>query len=204
MLKVYFENKVIIFDNKNSTYSDYFIEYDINKGEKVPQWRELQEIFRDKNGAVIVSDSPYETLKEFEKGFKEVTAAGGVVRNDKNEILMIFRHSRWDLPKGKIEKGEKIEACALREVNEECSIEPLKLGNKICETYHIYPLHGEWILKTSHWFNMTFSGDMTPKPQIEEDITEAVWFTEDAVREKLNNSYFTICDIFKELGITKK
>src|SRR5690606_40252613 len=55
-------------------------------------------------------------LKHLFKKLPVVTAAGGMVINDKKEILFIYRNKRWDLPKGKVEKGETLEDSAIREV----------------------------------------------------------------------------------------
>ena len=49
-----------------------------------------------------------------------IEAAGGLVYNIENQLLMIFRNNKWDLPKGKLEVGENIQECAIREVEEEC------------------------------------------------------------------------------------
>ena len=49
-------------------------------------------------------------------------AGGGLVYNKKNQVLFIFRNGKWDLPKGGIEKGEKIAYTAIREVEEETGI----------------------------------------------------------------------------------
>ena len=42
---------------------------------------------------------------------------------------MIFRRGKWDLPKGKLDKGEKIEDCAVREVEEETGLKNVKLNS---------------------------------------------------------------------------
>ncbi len=47
-------------------------------------------------------------LKFLKKKLPLVVAGGGMVFNDKKEILFIHRNGKWDLPKGKIEKGEDI------------------------------------------------------------------------------------------------
>ena len=69
---------------------------------------------------------------------KKIIAAGGLVLNEKNELLMIFRRNKWDLPKGKLDEGESIEACALREVKEETGLQKLKLEKFIDITFHDY------------------------------------------------------------------
>lgn len=195
MIKVYFENKVIIFTDKTDIINDNFITFNCVNSYKIPKRESFFLQLENFDGALIISNSPLETLDEFSNEFKKITAAGGVVVNDRVQILMIFRHKRWDLPKGKIEIGEKIEECAVREVTEECGIEPLTLKDKICSTFHIYPINSEWIIKESHWYEMAYSGSQTPKPQIEEDITIAEWVDKSEINERLMNSYFTIIDI---------
>ena len=43
------------------------------------------------------------------------------------KLLMIFRRGKWDLPKGKLDKGETFERCAVREIEEETGFRNLKL-----------------------------------------------------------------------------
>jgi len=47
---------------------------------------------------------------------KFVIAAGGLVTNEIDEILVINRLDKWDLPKGKVEPEEPIKLAAVREV----------------------------------------------------------------------------------------
>ncbi len=122
----------------------------------------------DKNLDVLWND--------FSRMFRIIEAAGGIVVNDNNDILFIRRLGRWDLPKGKIEKGESLEEAAVREIEEETGLEEAKIQNFLNTTYHIYTeRNGEKILKTTHWFLMHYNGTQTPKPQIEEGILEATW-----------------------------
>ena len=67
-----------------------------------------------------------------------IIAAGGIVMNPKQEILWIFRRGFWDLPKGKLDPGETIPQCALREVEEETGINDIQLNELITITYHEY------------------------------------------------------------------
>ena len=140
-----------------------------------------------------------ENWEDFCSGFTMIEAAGGLVFNAENKVLMIFRNRKWDLPKGKLEVGESIENCAIREVEEECGISSLEICNKLVETFHTYDLKGESILKKTYWYKMScsFSGDLTP--QIEEGITKVCWIEMDDVKEKLNNSYSNIIDVFNSL-----
>src|ERR1051326_1914183 len=56
------------------------------------------------------------------KKFSVIRAAGGLVKNDFNKVLMILRKGKWDLPKGKLDPGETLEHCAVREVKEETGL----------------------------------------------------------------------------------
>ena len=93
-------------------------------------------------------------LKHLFKKIPVVTAAGGMVRNDSGEILFIYRNKRWDLPKGKTESGETIEASAIREVEEETGIEGLTVTKFLRKTYHIFKRKGKYRLKVTHWYEM--------------------------------------------------
>ena len=68
--------------------------------------RELEEIIgsfeQDQSQKILGVDSPdYKQLKRDVKSlFTVVKAAGGVVRNERGEILFIHRRGKWDLPKG--------------------------------------------------------------------------------------------------------
>src|SRR5207342_2706122 len=100
---------------------------------------------------------------------------GGVVFNEDDHVLMIFRRGKWDLPKGKRDDGEEIGACALREVSEETGLKNLQLNNKVCDTYHIYTQKNKNLLKHTTWFKMTGTKNDKLEPQKEENILEAKW-----------------------------
>ncbi len=117
-----------------------------------------------------------EIWSEFQKLFRIIEAAGGIVNNSAGEILFIKRLGKWDLPKGKMEKGESREESAVREIEEETGLTNVELVKFINTTYHIYvERNGDKVLKCTHWFEMNFDGEDTSKPQIEEGITEVAW-----------------------------
>ncbi len=112
----------------------------------------------------------------FQKLFRIIEAAGGLVNNPQGDLLFIKRLGKWDLPKGKMEKGESREESAVREIEEETGLANVELVRFINTTYHIYvERNGDKVLKCTHWFEMNFNGEDTSKPQIEEGITEVAW-----------------------------
>lgn len=135
-------------------------------------------------------------LKHLKKKLKTIVAGGGLVYNDAGEILFIYRKKRWDLPKGKAEKGETIEETALREVAEETGVEGLKITKFLQKTYHILKRNGKFKLKETHWFEMktSFTGDLTPQTQ--EDITKAKWKNFEKSQKALRKSYENIKLLF--------
>ncbi len=134
----------------------------------------------------------------FKNEFKIIEAAGGIVKNKKNEVLFIKRFGLWDLPKGKIEKGEDKETTAVREVEEECNVFNLSLKKQLKTTYHIY--HNKKnnpILKVVYWYNM-ICNESHPEltPQIEEGIEEVKWMNSSETKEALKNTYKNIKLLF--------
>lgn len=126
---------------------------------------------------------------------KALTAAGGWVKNGQGQVLWIYRLGHWDLPKGKLESGENIEECALREVEEECGLAGLKLGSKLTETVHEYEQNGERYVKTTHWYAMEVKGCPALTPQTEEGIEWVRWVDEAEWTAALPSSYSTIQEV---------
>ena len=114
-------------------------------------------------------------IKRFKKKIKVVKAGGGVVRNANDETLFIFRRNKWDLPKGKKDKGECIEDTAIREVEEETGVRNLMISNFLMKTFHIFKKQNKYFLKETSWFNMTTKYDGELSPQINEGISKVVW-----------------------------
>ena len=133
---------------------------------------------------------------QFCSNFKVVKAAGGKVLNTKNEVLLINRFGKWDLPKGKLEKGETIESCAIREVEEECGISGLQIINELETTYHIYKEKNQVILKVTYWFLMKTDVKGILIPQTEEGIETVVFKTKEQITEALKNTYENIKLLF--------
>lgn len=131
----------------------------------------------------------------FKEQFTLISAAGGKVSNAKEEILFIYRLGKWDLPKGKMEKGETPEQSAIREVEEECGISNLILGDKLENSYHVYTQGEQQILKTTHWFEMKYLGNETLVPQKEEAIEKAEWVNSSDLSEQLSNTYTSLVAI---------
>lgn len=159
----------------------------------------LQRIFETAKSVAFVSPTEEDSdrlFAQFGSQFVPVEAGGGLVVSPRGEVLMIYRNGRWDLPKGKLEPGEEIAECAVREVEEECGISNLKLGKLLTRTYHLYELNGRWILKRTTWYAMKHDGDGELVPQVEEGITDIRWIAPDNLCSYVDNTYATIREVF--------
>lgn len=159
----------------------------------------LHEINKPRFHAGIILGKDLRKLKEaFFKHFHLIQAGGGLVKNKNQEILMIFRREKWDLPKGKLDEGETIEQCAKREVEEETGLSHIKIIKPIIITYHTYILFGKHNLKETHWYMMNAVGDEKLIPQTEEEITEIIWANKEDLSKYLMNTFPTIEMVLKE------
>ncbi len=147
---------------------------------------------------VVVSGDTGRNWKRFCAFFRTIDASGGLVENHQQEWLFIYRNGIWDLPKGKLEKGETLEVCAVREVAEECGIDEPRIIRKLTPTYHTYMLEGQRILKETHWFLMHSDDVSELSPQMEEGITEARWIPVSEAELLSEESFGSIRDVVSE------
>ena len=178
MYKVFLNDRLIeitapgkITINKPSVF------FDENTGEKkLKKWFKSFLKNTDKE-VVLLHSEPDKFFEMFKSAFKIIEAAGGAVVSE-GKLLVIYRREKWDLPKGKIDKGETPEAAAVREVAEECGITGHKLVKVLLPTFHLYLSPDEkdkWIFKKTIWFEMSYYGELTGTPQTEEDIDKVKW-----------------------------
>ena len=159
------------------------------------------------NNLVVCADSSnlQTTFDHICSAFVKINAGGGLVRNEKGEYLLILRNGLWDLPKGKQEEGEDIAVTALREVEEECGISNLNQEDLLCITYHTYRMNGEFILKYTYWYNMTYTGDCAAIiPQLEEGIQKCEWVEAGKLPEYLKDTDPSIRKVFEEAGLLQR
>lgn len=153
------------------------------------------------NGLEIYCEKVKRAWKAFKSNFKTIKAGGGLVHNEKGELLFIFRLNKWDLPKGKLDPGETIKQCALREVEEECNLKNIELHQRICKTYHTYTTSKNYMLKKSYWYLMSVEGEQKLIPQTKENITEVKWFKKSKLEEPMKNTYGAIREVLFQMNL---
>ncbi len=183
-------------------YENHFNEHDLF---------ELEQLF-EKNLTpqkfYLCGEQGSEIEAAFISHYKIIEAAGGVVMNKKDKVLMMFRRGKWDLPKGKIDEGETIKQAAKREITEETGVKKLKIirpvkslfKNQDC-SFHTYSLNGNRILKATYWFEMYCNYKEDLVPQAAEGITQVGWYSKSEVKENLQNSFALVKRVLDESGV---
>lgn len=206
--KIYFANQHIHFISSESQVSENeainFYELNLKKGKEFSQaCRDF--LTQERSIQLLLRDISFDqVLDELKKEFRYIEAAGGFIQKG-DEYLFIHRHGRWDLPKGKLEKGEGVREAAIRECEEECGVKELQIKKSLGSTFHLYPFKKDIALKQSFWFYMhtAFQGPLIP--QTGESIEKAEWINESRVlSEILPDTYFTIRDVIQEALVLSK
>lgn len=130
-------------------------------------------------------------VEEKVKGlYKVIKASGGIVVKE-GKWLFMFRRKVWDLPKGKLDKGENSRQAAMREIEEETGVK-VKIKDKICTTWHTYTFNNNRILKRTKWYLCDCIDDSKLAPQQEEQIEKLEWLNQSEVKGVLVNSFSSI------------
>lgn len=160
----------------------------------------MYKVFKDNEVKTYQLKSEKELLQEF-SDYKFIEAAGGIVRR-KNQFLFIKRHGLWDIPKGKLEKGEKVEDAAVREIEEECGLVAPQIVGHLIDTWHTYIHKGKSVLKKTYWYVLDEGEQIRDLvPQAEENITEVRYFGYDELDTIKSNTYGSILEVINELEI---
>ncbi len=196
MTKIYLHQKPIFFITPEETANPVYPVIDL-----VGDWWQTIHQYLDgntHNGISVKAESAATIQKALQKNFHTIVAGGGVVYNEEGAILMIFRNGFWDLPKGKLDEGESIEECAVREVREETGLKKVTLSKHLHTSYHTYEMKGKHILKVTEWYEMQAEGHVKLVPQGEEGIEKAEWVQPDHIKPYLSNTYPSIIDALQK------
>ena len=158
----------------------------------------ITSLYKKRLEEAFIFEPGNDILEKFASKIPMVLAAGGLVKNKKGKVLFIFRQGKWDLPKGKLDKGESIEAAAIREVEEETGVQNIQVKRFLQTTYHIFRNNGQYRLKKVYWFEMftEYKGKLIA--QEDEGITEVKWKGPKKVEKALRESYKNIRILFEE------
>ena len=195
-MKIFLNDRVILFgDHLNETITDHDLIAEFVSPE---QLKEVWERFvrYDKFDRLLL---PETAIGTFFTMFKEVNAAGGLVKNEKGEMLFIHRNGRWDMPKGKLDSAETPQLAAIREVKEETGLMEVELLDEICCTYHIYSAKEKWYLKRTWWYLMWADSGQPLTPQASEGIYLVKWTPPKAVHCILTHTYASIREMLLEI-----
>ncbi len=198
MYKVHFENRFITLSPEPDRLQKYGLFYKFNDTSEL--YKLISDFQADKSIHALNIYGPDIKFiwKLFRIYFTEVGAAGGLVRHTSGRYLFIEKKGRLDLPKGHIEPGEEADACAIREVSEECGISGHAIVRPITSSYHTYSWEGISYLKKTSWFLMKYDGEMITEPQVEEGITRVEWLLPDELNSLKTNAWLSLMDLIND------
>ena len=201
MRKIYLEKRCIVIcpPDEPALTDPNSVEFHFVGAGDIPRLVDMFESSSSLSRIYIPTSDVESVYKAFSSCFKEVNAAGGVVSNRRDDVLLIRRNDLGDLPKGHQEPGEDISVTAIREVEEETGVPDLKLGRLICVTDHCYRRNEIWHLKHTWWYEMLHTDPVNLTPQREEDITKAAWVPRSSLAPYQKNTYPSIMEVFREL-----
>ncbi len=200
-LKIYSGNRYLILtDDRQLMLQDNMIQLNIEVNEhktfSIQSFLFTLQSTTCLHGVIFSTD--FNLLEEkLRNEFTFITAAGGLVLNENNDSLLIFRRGKWDLPKGKLDEGETVDACALREVEEETGIKDTIIERFLTNTYHFYTENNVSICKETYWYLMHSPGVQNLVPQIEEQITAIKWSDVAFVEQILPDTFPMIKDVYQ-------
>ena len=197
---IYFNNKPLFITNEISKELEEYLhhedtvfidEFNFHTVKAMIHEMELPKI----HSGVFLHEDVEAVMKMFKKKLFLVKAAGGLVHSEGNDLLLIFRRGKWDLPKGKLNHNEDMESCAIREVKEETGLLTVQIEQSLCITYHTYHENGKHILKESHWFLMKAAKQANLLPQLEEDIEKCEWVPTEKLASYMENTHASVLHV---------
>lgn len=195
MYKVFIDHKPVVFIHKDDLSTDV----NVLKEKDVDSFDELKfELKKDgihiETPLFVAGKNPKKTFKRIFENHKKIDAAGGIVQR-KKKYLVIKRKGLWDIPKGRIDKGEDAETACVREIMEECGINGHEIIAPLTETYHTMKWNGKPALKRTFWYMLSYEGPKETTPEIKEDITKAKWMTEEEMLGIRGNTFGSINEV---------
>lgn len=205
MITIYVQNKpLFLVGEMNSEVEEYVHRPDTIFIDELTSWAITTMLHQLEQpgiyAGVFLHANVVDLLNAFKSHLTLITASGGLVCTPDNYLLLIFRKGKWDLPKGKLDEGEDLETCALREIKEETGAKNLKIEKPLHITYHTYYEKEKHILKKSHWFLMNAKSKTPLLPQAEEDIERCEWVSVNNLSTYISNMHASIVDVIN-IGI---
>lgn len=200
MIKIFYKDKIIFLSKEAlNDFSGKKIYYKNDYKNTLTKIL-LEEINESIN---IYGTEEKEIFDNLSMSFHNIKAAGGIIFNGEEKLLIIKRLGYYDFPKGKVEKGESTEEAAKREISEECGIliNDINILPYIQSSFHIYIQNNIPILKETFWYKANFYQKYKLTPQIEEDIHEILFIDKSELKNYINKekSYPSLVDLTEKI-----
>lgn len=200
MQKIYFSTTPLIITSSEHHSNNGKV---IKNANKATIQSALADMGQSDQQLVLQTENEEDAIEQIKVDFTVIQAAGGLTYTPNDEVLLIFRKGKWDLPKGKLDDGEALESCAVREVEEETGIQNVALESFIQKTFHTYQERGQDILKETFWYYMK-AEKQDLHPQTDEDIEECRWVPKGSITSYFDNMQPSVKDVLETYLAQKK
>lgn len=204
MYEVFIDQKPVIFIEKEELSTEINV-VKANSIESIDDLKPHLKVSSFEHPLFLKSKNPKKSFKRLFADYKKIEAAGGIVKRGE-KFLVIKRKRLWDIPKGRIDKGETAEVACVREIMEECGIDGHQITQPLTETYHTMKWNGRPAIKRTYWYMLTYDGPKKTSPETKEGITKAKWMTEEemlGIRKKTYGSINAVLDAYEGLERVK-
>jgi 8-oxo-dGTP pyrophosphatase MutT (NUDIX family) len=99
-------------------------------------------------------------------------------------LLIRDSYGNWGFPKGHLERDERADVAALREVMEETGLRSLRLVGRVASIEWLFRFHGSLVHKDCEFFLMESETAVT-RPQQSEGITDCLWADADEALSRI-------------------
>jgi ADP-ribose pyrophosphatase YjhB (NUDIX family) len=203
-MKIFLDEKIIFLTEKKGLSicpAEWAVEYN-SRDQLNDLFSEFSSDKQVKNLVIWSKAKNFRDLiHDFFSLFGFIDAAGGIVKNEKDQLLFIFRRGRWDLPKGKVALNETYKKAAVREVMEETGLQQCSVIQEVFPTYHIYYLKKKPVLKCTRWFEMISGSTEKLIPQAKEEITEVKWVGRSNLKNVIGNTYASLRELISKYEV---
>jgi len=201
MYKVFFNGRIIFLTNdlKEGFCSECGFFYKYNSSDELVDIIDFFETVFSLKKLYIYHHDLNKLFDEFQKVFTVINLVGGLIINQDQQVLMVKRWGKWDLPKGELEKSADPTQGLSSNLNTECGKLQLKIEENLDSTFYYFVMNNERILKKVLWYRMEHTGPLSEIASKQQADTK--WVDIKELPEYYPLLLEQVQDVFKQSGI---
>lgn len=193
--KISFTNQVI--ENLNKSNGFFYRYVDKEELNRIIDFFETVYSIKD---LFLIHDDPETLFNDFLSLFDITKSVGGLITNDYDEVLLVKRWHKWDLPKAEFDESKDIAKNIIDSLNAECGLYNLRIEEILDSTYYMFNLNNERILKKVSWCKIHQTGPDINSSDENSDF-KTKWVSIKDLHEYLPNAFDQVAEVINSSGI---